>query len=182
MRMQSNGLFKTWVRLFFTVERGILIAFTSEHHLEQQHMFPLRDAMAVAEPSNKCAISIITVEFGTLQLECASHAERQAWMEAIEGNVGALEEAVEAAGSGSRILSDSVLDEQEKMFMEQEALNERMAAAQGRSANPPPASLGDHVEYDFKAIIAAAKDALATGKTGSYVKGKVQSVFSRGKK
>jgi hypothetical protein len=181
MRMQTNGLFKTWVRLFFTVERGILIAFTSEHYLEQQHMFPLRDAMVVGEPSNRCAISIITVEFGTLQLECDSHAERQAWMEAIEGNVGALEEAVEAAALGFHDLSDSVLDEQEKMFMEQEALNERMAAAQGRS-NPRPASSGDPVEYDFKAIIAAAKDALATGKTGSYVKGKVQSVFSRGKK
>ena len=182
MKMQTNGLFKTWVRLFFTVERGILIAFTSEHYLEQQHMFPLRDAMVVGEPSNRCAISIITVEFGTLQLECDSHAERQAWMEAIEGNVGALEEAVEAAASGSHDLSDSVLDEQEKMFMEQEALNDRMAAAQGRSTNPRPAALSDPVEYDFKAIIAAAKDALATGKTGSYVQGKVQSIFSRGKK
>jgi hypothetical protein len=182
MKMQRTGLFKTWDRFFFTVERGMLIGFTSEHYLEQQFMFPLRDAMVVAETSNKSAISIITVEFGTLQLLCDSNAERQAWMEAIEGNVGALEEAVEAAASVSHTLSDSVMDEQERMFMEQEALNDRVAAAQGRSANPRPAALENYAEYDFKAIIAAAKDAQATGKKGSYVQGKVQSIFSWGKK
>jgi hypothetical protein len=178
MKMRNAGLFNTWSQLFFTVERGILVAFSSEHILEQRHIMPLRDAMVVAEPSSKCAMSIITVEFGTVHLECDSESDRAAWMEAIEGNVGALEEAAEAEELQHRHLSEAVLDEQERMFLEQEALADRMASAQG-AAKAQPVDLAD---YDFKAIIAAANDAMATGKKGSYVKGKVQAVFSWGKK
>jgi hypothetical protein len=181
MKMQNAGLFKTWSKLFFTVDRGILSAFCSENVLEQRYIMPLRDAMVVAEPSSKCAISIITVDFGTLHLVCDSEIERAAWLEAIEGNVGALEEAAEAEELHHQHLSESVLDEQERMFLEQEALNDRMAAAQG-AAKARHAPAGDPVDYDFKAIIAAANDAMATGKKGSYVKGKVQSIFSWGKK
>ena len=181
MKMQTAGLFKTWTRFFFTVERGILAAYTSEHELEQQHIVPLRDAMVVGESSDKSAISIITVELGTLHLVCDPPSDRALWIEAIEANVGALEEAVEAAALKSHALSDHILDEQERMFMEQEALNDRMAAAQGRAAHAQPA-LANPLDYDFKAIIAAARDAQATGKKGSYVQGKVQSVFSWGKK
>ena len=158
-----------------------MVAFSSEHVLEQRHIMPLRDAMVVAEPSSKCAISIITVEFGTLHLECESESERAEWLEAIEGNVGALEEAAEAEELHHQQLSEAVLDEQERMFLEQEALADRMAAAQG-VVKAQAALSGDPVDYDFKAIIAAANDAMATGKKGSYVKGKVQSIFSWGKK
>jgi hypothetical protein len=159
----------------------MLTAYSSEQELEQQHIVPLRDAMVVEESSNKCAISIITVEFGTLHLLCDSAAERATWMESIEANVGALEEAVEAAALKSQTVSDSVLDEQERMFQEQEDLSARMAAAQGLPKSQP-ATLYNPLDYDFKAIIAAARDAQATGKTGSYVQGKVQSVFTWGKK
>ena len=138
--------------------------------------------MLVAESSNNCAISIITVERGTLHLICDSAADRSAWMEAIDGNVGAIEEAVEAAALSSHAHSDTVLDEQERMFMEQEALTGRMAAAQGRTTQPQPAPAATPVDYDFKAIIAAARDAQATGKKGSYVQGKVQSMFAGSKK
>jgi hypothetical protein len=182
MKMQTAGLFKTWSRFFFIVERGILAQYTSEHQLEQQHLVPLRDAMVVEESSNNCALSIITVELGTLHLLCDSVAERAAWTEAIEANVGALEEAVEAAALKHHVPSDSVLDEQERMFMEQEALSDRMAAAQGVANDSRHAPLFNPVDYDFKAIIAAARDAQATGKKGSYVQGKVQSVFTWGKK
>ncbi len=159
-----------------------MTAYSSERDLEQQHIVPLRDAMVVEESSNKCAISIITVEFGTLHLLCDSAAERATWMESIEANVGALEEAVEAAALKTQTVSDSVLDEQERMFQEQEDLSARMAAAQGLPAQSKPATLYNPLDYDFKAIIAAARDAQATGKTGSYVQGKVQSVFTWGKK
>jgi hypothetical protein len=178
--MRTAGLFKKWTRLFFTVERCILVAFSSEHVLEQRHIVPLRDAMVVAEPSNKRAISIITVEFGTLHLECDSESDRSAWLEAIEGNVGALEEAAEVEEFNHQHLSESVLDEQERMFLEQEALSDRMAAAQGAAKSPPV--LGNPGDYDFKSIVAAARDAEATGKKGSYSKGKVRSIFSFGKK
>ena len=113
---------------------------------------------------------------------CESAAERFSWMEAIEGNVGAIEEAVEAAALSSHAHSDSVMDEQERMFMEQEALTGRMAAAQGRTTKPQPAPVINPVDFDFKSIIAAAKDAQATGKKGSYVQGKVQPMFAGSKK
>ena len=219
MKMQTAGLFKTWSRFFFVVERGILEAFSGEHvccplshamqlnlknymarlaphlfsrpaltlcpaHQSSNHewVLPLRDAMLVAESSNNCAISIITIERGTLHLMCDSASERVLWMEAIEGNVGAIEEAVEAAALSSNVHSDSVIDEQERMFMEQEALTGRMATAQGRTMTPQPAPLANPVDFDFKAIIAAAKDAQATGKKGSYVQGKVQPMFAGSKK
>lgn len=136
----------------------------------------MRDAMVVLEPSNKSAFSLVTLESGVVQLLCESPADRSAWAESIEGNIGALEEAVEAA-SQLQSRCDSFLDEQERMFVEQEALSSRIAAAQARVPQP-----NITLDYDFKAILAAAKDAQATGKKGSYVQGRVQSVFTLGKK